>query len=157
MVVLVGAVEEKEDRDALPRKVVVVGAEVETLFRPNVVDGVIPSSGCASFTRPSVSPRSECSIPIATIVSGQLRPTISALRSATMRSAGTGGFSVKYALPQSPFSSPLTNRKRTDRLGFVSRDAYASAISRTAAVPDASSSAPLLMLSPSALGMPMPM
>src|SRR6266480_2227318 len=61
------------------------------------------SSGCAAPTRFSVAPRSECSLPIATIVSFQLRPIMSMLGSATMLLIGTGGWSEKYARPRDAY------------------------------------------------------
>ena len=64
-----------------------------------------------------VSPRSECSLPITTIVSVQFRPIMSMLMLATIWPTGTGGLAAKYAEPQSPFSSPLTVTKIIDRLG----------------------------------------
>ena len=47
------------------------------------------------------------------------------------------------AEPRSPCSSAVTARKRSERAGRVGSDAKASAISRSPAVPDALSSAPL--------------
>src|SRR3989440_8810467 len=70
--------------------------------------GVIRSSGWAAATRFSVAPRLECSLPIATIVSFQLRPTISLFKSATTFASGTVGCSEKNWLPHRPRSSPLT-------------------------------------------------
>ena len=65
-----------------------------------------------------------------------------------MFSIGTDGLSVKYSLPQRPFSSPLTITNIKDRRGRGCKVAKASAASSTAMVPEASSSAPLYMLSP---------
>src|SRR5881396_1475029 len=79
--------------------------------------GVIRSSGWAAATRFSVAPRLECSLPIATIVSFQLRPTISLFKSATTFASGTVGCSEKNWLPHRPRSSPLTVMKASERLG----------------------------------------
>jgi hypothetical protein len=84
---------------------------------------------------------------MATIVSGQFRPIMSILMLATICGIGTGGLEVKNWLPQRPFSSPLTVRKMIERLGLAPGRLNASANSITPAVPEASSSAPLLMLS----------
>ena len=56
-------------------------------------------------------------MPITAIVSFQLRPIMSVFRSATMLASGTVGCSLKYSLPHSPRSSPLTVMKTSERRG----------------------------------------
>ena len=64
-----------------------------------------------------------------------------------MESMGTVGCAVNQALPQSPFSSPLTPTIRMERIGRAFFWPNASASSMRPTVPEPSSSAPLLMLS----------
>ena len=105
------------------------------------------SSGCAACTRASVSPRSECSLPIATIESGLLRPIMSMLMSATTFPIGTVGCAAKKAEPSNPFSSPDTFRMMIDRLVRPLSLATDSASESSPVVPEPSSSAPLQILS----------
>ena len=85
---------------------------------------------------------------------------MSMFRLATTFVMSTGGNWLKYCEPQSPFSSPVTQRKmmlRFGRIPLAAPVAYALAIPISATHPDASSSAPLLMPSPFASGFARPM
>ena len=78
---------------------------------------------------------------------------MSRFRFATTFVMSTGGNCAKNCEPQSPFSSPVTQRKITDRFGrmpLAAPCAKARAIAISATDPDPSSSAPLLMVSPPA-------
>src|SRR5689334_13106468 len=147
MVVRVNPIEEKENRHTAAGKVVVIGAEVKPLFRPTIVDGGHPELRMRGVHPVERGAKIGMFLSIATMVSGQLRPIMSMLMSATICWIGTGGCEVKYSLPQRPFSSPLTVRKMIERLGRAPARLNASASSITPVVPEASSSAPLLMLS----------
>ena len=48
VVVLVRTVEEKENRNAFSREIVMVGSEIEPLIGPDVIDGGHPEFGVAS-------------------------------------------------------------------------------------------------------------
>ena len=83
---------------------------------------------------------------------------MSMLRLATTFVMSIGGNWLKYCEPQSPFSSPVTHRKIIVRFGlipFATPCAYDRATAISAADPDASSSAPLLMTSPFWSGAPL--
>jgi len=63
---------------------------------------------------------------------------MSTLVSATMDFASTVGCAAKYLEPRRPFSSPVTNRKRIERLSF-SGDLFSEpATSSRRALPEAS-------------------
>ena len=62
--------------------------------------------------------------------------------------AGTVGLRAKYSEPSRPFSSAVTARNRIDRRGRVCDVAAARAVSSSAAMPAALSSAPLYRRSP---------
>ena len=72
----------------------------------------------------------------------RLAPIMSTLISATIRSSGTGGRWTKKRVPQRPRSSPLSQRKMTERFGRGPA-ASASAIASVPALPEALSSAAL--------------
>ena len=74
-----------------------------------------------------------------------IRPTMSKFSMVLICGSGTGGLSTKYCEPRSPCSSPLNVTKMMERFGFSMLKSRAS--SRTAAVPDALSSAPLRIAS----------
>jgi hypothetical protein len=67
---------------------------------------------------------------------------MSMLSCVTTCESGTVGNSVKYCEPHSPLSSPACQTKRIERRGR-GPFAKASAIARSAVVPEPSSSAPL--------------
>src|SRR5205807_7627669 len=106
-------------------------------------------SGCTLMPRDcatprAIFPRSDSANPYTVgTFNGIMGKNMSMLMSATMDFGSTVGFAVKYFEPSKPFSSPVTNTNKIDRLSFSGDFFSEDEMSSNTALPEPLSIAPL--------------
>ena len=103
--------------------------------------GLMPMDCAMAAAR---APRSDSSMPwMVRIFSGTMGRNMSTLTSATMDFSGMVGCAAKYLEPSRPFSSAVTSRNKIERFTDSGWAFKLAAISRTSALPEPLSMAPL--------------